>query len=225
MAANSIRTILILLFLIQPKINRVLDGKEVIVSNLLRERRPSEPSDHNAHSSNYDPMVFRTDGLSPPTIPPRMTLQRDDPLPRQLEICMYDMLGILRTVTKRSGEGRALRTSDWNALRNETSKLSNWTHRIELAWHADEEPVTQRNLPNYPMDDNQEDEEKEGVTKGDEPSENVETGTPPVNEKDELTSSPSNDELGTKSDNEIYADGRDEVDALHTDKTESDNRC
>ena len=146
----TFRTMLVLLFIVQPKINRVLSGKKVVVSNLLREQRASDtwssgtsPIDNGERRNSHS--------QQPPNYPlPQIHLKRDDPLPRKLEISMYHMLEILREITRRSSEGRSLRLSDWNALCEEESKLSGWTERIELDW--DTEPTTQRSIPVYQQD-------------------------------------------------------------------------
>ena len=121
---------LILILIIQPKINRVWTGKKVVVSNLLRGQTSSETSG---------------DSESPNTAClPRVTLQQDDPLPRKVEVRLYDMLNLLRRITSRIGEGRPLRLRDWNLLREESSQLYGWLRRIDLAWEVSEEPATVR---------------------------------------------------------------------------------
>lgn len=155
-----IRTMLVLLLIVQPKINRVLSGKKVIVSNLLREQNTSETtaSDVNYPSGLHNPLTAnRRDSQqsrAPPLTRPPVLLERYDPLPKNFELCMYRIQGILRDVTRRSSEGRPLRSSDWDVLCNEATKLSGWTDRIELNWGADAEPTTIRSLPRVPnMDD------------------------------------------------------------------------
>lgn len=143
---------LVLLLIVQPKINRVWSGDKVVVSNVLRESSSfptrstagtagsSRPPDYSAglNLSRQQTTVSNASSveLPPPQPSPServITLQQDEPLPRKLELCMYNMLEILRAETRRSSEGHPLKLSSWEALCQETTELSSWTERIELS--------------------------------------------------------------------------------------------
>ena len=136
-----LHTLLVLLLIVQPKINLVWSHKEIVVGQLLRMETLTDSSEGVQHDDT-------------PALP-EIILQKKDPLPRQLEVCMYNMLSVLRAVTNRSRQGRPLKLSEWNSLCVETSKLSSWTNRIKLDWDPEgEEPVSQSILPKYDENSN-----------------------------------------------------------------------
>ena len=139
--------LLILVFIVQPKIGLVWSGKKVVVSRLLQSQRTeSELSEINV-AAGRDSLG----GARVPTTFPRVVLQMSDPFPRRAEVCMYSMLDLLRSVTQRSSKGRPIRKSEWKDLCDETARLAHWTNRIELDW--DSEPVSNNVIPNYPAEE------------------------------------------------------------------------
>lgn len=132
-------TALVLVLIVQPKINRVWSGKPVVISDMLRKQADMDTSETtSAAGSPYPrarPSHYSTDdGATEPTevtvTLPMIHLQKNDPLPRKLELSMYQMLSILRDITRRSSDGRPLRHSDWDAFQDEVFQLSEWVKRI-----------------------------------------------------------------------------------------------
>lgn len=135
---------LVLILIVQPKINRVLSGKKVVVSNLLRKQLDSEGSETTSVTGGTATGISgflhspRTESL-PSVVLPKIRLHANEPLPRKLELSMYQMMSVLRNLTRRLSDGRSLRQSDWNAFSSEAFKLAEWTKRIEFEHDMDEE--------------------------------------------------------------------------------------
>lgn len=48
---------------------------------------------------------------------------------------------------KHSGEGRPLRLSHWDSLRQQVRVVHQYVDRVDLEWESDEEPTSGRNAP------------------------------------------------------------------------------
>jgi hypothetical protein len=112
------------------------------ISNLLRKQLDSAGSDTTSVTGGTGTNSFlpspRTGSLPSLTLP-KIHVQANEPLPRKLEVSMYEMMSILRSITRRISDGMPLRHADWDAFSTEAFKLAEWTKRVEFDNNMNEE--------------------------------------------------------------------------------------
>jgi hypothetical protein len=115
----------VLIIVVLPKIRRVLSGEKVVVTNVLAAKYA------NSGTSSEDP--HSPSGQQRYLVAAPLQLKKDDPMPRELETRLYDMQGLLRTVTNRNGQGRPLLPQQWRTLQIEIARLKANLDRIDLS--------------------------------------------------------------------------------------------
>lgn len=125
----------VLTMIVFPKVQRVLSGEKVVVSNMVGGRfsihqpvteaqwmhRPNETTSTGAETASIVP-VQRP---APFTMGSRkISLAVDDPLPQNLEGLLFDVQSVLRGVTKKIAQGRAPSALDLTRLGEEVALLA-----------------------------------------------------------------------------------------------------
>lgn len=138
----------VLILIIWPKVNRVRSGDKVVVSSLLgsrfnaqtttfRENLESEcsiPEQTSLHGKEC-PTTFSSPITSTPVTASarrRISVQKDDPVPQEIETKIFDVQGILRSISKQCGDGRSLTEDEWAQLRQEVSSLNADLELVDL---------------------------------------------------------------------------------------------
>jgi hypothetical protein len=115
----------VLIILVLPKIRRVLSGEKVVVTNALAARYANSGSSSEDALSHSDRPRY--------LVGAPLQLKKDDPMPRELETHLYDLQGLLRTVTKQNGQGRPLSAAQWRTLQIDVARLKAELDRIDLS--------------------------------------------------------------------------------------------
>ena len=59
-------------------------------------------------------------------------MQKDDPMPQETETKIFDVQGILRSISKQCGDGRSLTEDEWAQLHQEVSSLNADVELVDL---------------------------------------------------------------------------------------------
>eukprot|EP00978_Attheya_sp_CCMP212_P029521 scaffold105105_cov62-Attheya_sp.AAC.2 len=125
----------VLVLVVWPKIRRVRSGEKVVMGSLFSGRSSdSRLSSSPAATVTNEYEVTVTGVPQHIHVVDRITLKKDDPLPRQLELDIFATQETLRGITEHCGDGRPLSLSDWKRMRADVTNLYNCIDRIELTW-------------------------------------------------------------------------------------------
>eukprot|EP00549_Striatella_unipunctata_P025516 CAMPEP_0118702790 /NCGR_PEP_ID=MMETSP0800-20121206/18116_1 /TAXON_ID=210618 ORGANISM="Striatella unipunctata, Strain CCMP2910" /NCGR_SAMPLE_ID=MMETSP0800 /ASSEMBLY_ACC=CAM_ASM_000638 /LENGTH=284 /DNA_ID=CAMNT_0006604089 /DNA_START=410 /DNA_END=1264 /DNA_ORIENTATION=+ len=68
-----------------------------------------------------------------------MMLTKDDPIPRKLEMNLLELRDLISSVNKCSAEGKHIRMSDWEVLREHVGVVNTSLQHLKCSWNEDEE--------------------------------------------------------------------------------------
>ena len=137
----------VLAVIVFPKVQRVMSGEKVVMSNMVGGRFSIHQRTHEA-SWRQNNIRERTTGdteateatahrmQKPPHVSTesrKISLQTDDPLPPQVEGLLFDVQGVLRAVTQKIMQGRAPSREDITRLGEEVGLLSDELLLIDFA--------------------------------------------------------------------------------------------
>ena len=131
----------VLIFFIWPKIQRVMSGEKVVVTNILSARFDSMARQSTEHSESGDRQSTGTY-----TIGETIKVGKDDPIPRSVETRVLVLQDVLREITEECGEGRPLNADVWGRLRIDVARLKNELDRVELSSETVSETDSHRDI-------------------------------------------------------------------------------
>lgn len=114
-----------------PKVQRVLSGEKVVVSNMvggrfsIQQQSAAEAPWRQAHHQHPETSAdTATSTPRPHAISRKVSLDKDDPLPQELEGLLFNVQNVLRGITTKIAQGRAPTQLDLTRLGDEVALLS-----------------------------------------------------------------------------------------------------